>query len=902
MKKILKKTLLPLLIAAQVVPSGMAFAKSTDTSYITKLTSMIQKYSSDDYFSTMSVTIGEPNLVIDGEAMPIDNSGSVAYVENGRTMMPVRGIAEAMGAEVSFDDSTQTVTVETENTYIAMTIGDNEMEVNGQSISLLAAPEIKEERTMLPIRDVAEALDCEVDWHEETQTATFTRPYQTMRVIVNSEKADRTDAVESLSANGKSIIQFDNIEDAKECVKLNKKKGFIAEPDYVRSASNLSWGADMIGGSEYHRQTSYFGGSATVAVIDSGIQYNHEMFKNRITDGYDFFSGDTYSEDLIGHGTHVSSTVIDIAGSNRNIKIMPLKVFGYSGYTSSSIIATAIKYAADNGADVINLSLGGQHEGYMEKEAVDYALRKNVAVVAAAGNEAVNLEYTPYSPGGLDGVITVSAMTTDMGLAHFSNYGNGIIDFTAPGVAINGASTDGTYVAMSGTSMACPHVAGVYALAKATHPDLPTEEITAALKKNAISLGNSRSFGAGAIKVNMLEKHLSEMTYSNLKATDITKNNAVISGNIYYSGLIPNEIGVKINGKEVYSEKYKANKSGKMTFSCDLLDDADYSLNPNTSYEAKIFTSQGDHVLHTDAIKFTTLNDIITPEPEPEPEPEPIVPTPAPDPVPTPTPDPIPEPVPEPEPAPKSELRINPANYPTGTLKQGEKFNLSGRIKSNYHITDVRSYLLDKNKNIVQESSGYTTTATYVIEGSKLDTGLKFEKLQPGKYYLKYYAKDESGYDVSWISDSFTVKASKPSGPSVVAVVLIPESYDNLTIRTGPSTDYEKVGSMNHTEKCTVYTSQTKNGWYYVEYNGIFGYASGNYIYLPEETRKGTVSIPTNWNNLSIRTGPSTSYKVVGSINNKKECTVYPDKAKDGWYYVEHKGVYGYASGNYINY
>ena len=867
--------IISLALCLTLLPSGSASAEGAkDNTYLSQLSAMIQKYDNDDYFATMSVTIGEPNLVIDGVEIPIDESGSVAYVENGRTMMPVRGIAEAIGAEVSYDNATQTVTVENEDTMIAMTIGDNEMNVNGQKVMLLTAPEIKEERTMLPVRDVAEALDCEVEWQEETQTATFTRAYQTKRVIVNSENADTTGSVASFSADGKTVIQFDNIEDARECVETNTENGILAEPDYVRAIQGLSWGCDMIGGDSYYNQISYYGGSAVVAVIDSGIDYNHEMFRNRIVGGHDFYFNDNYCEDKMGHGTHVASTVLDIAGSNKNIKIMPLKVFGDSGSASSSVVAEAIKYAADNGASVINLSLGGQHEGYLEKDAVKYANSKNVAVVAAAGNESLNLEATPYSPGGLDGVITVSAMTKDKKLASFSNYGNGVVEFTAPGVSIKGAQTGGGYCNKGGTSMATPHVAGVYALAKAAHPDLPTDEITKALEKNATNLGNTKYYGAGIIKANMLEQHLSTMYFGNVEVTDITENNAVISGTISYKGLIPNTIGLKIGNKEVYSIKYRSNGNNQMNFKCDLNKDAKYTLKPGTTYEVKIFTNQGGYILNTDAVKFMTKGTPSQPEPTPEPEPD------------------------------KSELRILPENYPIGLLEQGSKYNLSGRIKSNYHITGVRSYLLDENKNVVQESSGSTTTATYVIEKSNLDTGLKFENLQPGTYYLKYYAEDETGNKVTWISDGFQVKGkinNEPIGPTASAVVLIPDDFENLSIRTGPSTNYDIVGSMNHTVKCTVYIDKAESGWYYVEYNGVKGYAAGNYIYLPLETRIGTVNIPSSWDNLSIRTGPSTNHKIVGSMNHGEKCTVFTDKVKNGWYFVEYNGIYGYASGNCID-
>ncbi len=864
-------TILTLCVA--ILPTEIQADNKIDNTYISQLSAMVQKYDTDDYFSTMSVTIGESNLVIDGEEIPIDESGSVAYVENGRTMMPVRGIAEAVGADVDYDDKTQTVTVENKDTKIAMTIGESEMQVNGQSVQLLTAPEIKEDRTMLPVRDVAEALNCEVEWDGDSQTAIFTRDYQSKRVIVQSENANTEGAVETIIASGKTVAQFDSIDVAKACVSTNKENGLVAEPDYIRTLQSLSWGADMIGGASYHNQTSYVGGSAIVAVIDTGIDYNHEMFKGRIYGGYDIYNNDDYCEDTIEHGTHVASTIVDIAGSNTNIKIMPLKVFGTEDSTPSSIVAEAIKYASDNGADVINLSLGGEGYSYDEQEAINYANMRNVAVVAAAGNEKLNLENCDFSPGGLDGVITVSAMTSNGNLASYSNYGEGVVEFTAPGSSINGAKVGGGYCKKSGTSMATPHVAAVYALSKAVHPDMTTNEITVALQKNATNKNNKRYFGAGVIKADSLERCISSMFYSNLEIESITDSNVIISASVGYSGLIPKTIGIKINDTEIYSTQYKDNGDKEMLFKCDLANDAKFSLKAGTTYEAKIFTNQGEYILNTDIIKFTTGGTAIEPAP----------PTPSPG---------------------KSELKILPENYPQGEINQGSKFNLSGRIKSDKHITDVRSYILDENKNVIQEASGWTTTQTYVIEGSKLDIGLNFEQLSPGNYYLKYYANDESGNYVEWTSDSFMVKGQNndsPIEPVENAVVLIPNEFENLSIRNGPSTNHKIIGSMNHTDKCKVYTDKTQNGWYYVEFNGIKGYAAGNYIYLPSETKIGTVSIPSSWDNLSIRTGPSTDYKIIGSMDDGVKCTVYLDKTKNGWYYVGYNEVYGYASGSQIN-
>lgn len=227
---------------------------------------------------------------------------------------------------------------------------------------------------------------------------------------------------------------------------------------------------------------------------------------------------------------------------------------------------------------------------------------------------------------------------------------------------------------------------------------------------------------------------------------------------------------------------------------------------------------------------------------------------------------------------------------------------------------------MDSDNNVIQSANGWTTTKTYVIENSALDTGLKFNKLPVGNYYIKFTAADESGSNVTWKSDSFRIVGKEVKQPtpaptpqpqpepvkppvenSETGIVLIPDSFENLSIRSGPSTNYEILGHMDHTNKCTVFPDKTKNGWYYIKFGNIDGYAAGNYIYLKSETRTGIINIPSSWENLSIRTGPSTNYRIIGSMNQGATCTVYPDKASNGWYYVEYNGVFGYASGKQIN-
>ncbi|HSS01458.1 MAG TPA: S8 family serine peptidase, partial [Kofleriaceae bacterium] len=203
-------------------------------------------------------------------------------------------------------------------------------------------------------------------------------------------------------------------------------------------------------------------------------------------DPYDFVSNTKHANDDHGHGSHVTGTIaqvtnngIGVAGVARNVRIMPLKVLSGSGSGSVAGIADAIRYAADKGAKVINMSLGGAFPSAVLKKAVAYAHGKGVTVVCAAGNESRG--KVGY-PAAYPGAIAVAATQFDEATTFYSNWGKDI-DIAAPGgntridqngdgmpdgvlqntIAI-GDPTKDDYFGYMGTSMASPHVAGVAAL------------------------------------------------------------------------------------------------------------------------------------------------------------------------------------------------------------------------------------------------------------------------------------------------------------------------------------------------------------------------------------------------------------------------------------------------------
>jgi thermitase len=244
----------------------------------------------------------------------------------------------------------------------------------------------------------------------------------------------------------------------------------IAEPNYIARTMmtpndpnfNNQWGPKKIFGPQ---AWDIVQGSANVriAILDTGVDPNHPDLKPKLVAGYNWLSENTNWADDNGHGTHVAGIAaaatnngIGIAGIGFNCTILPVKVLSSSGTGTSYAIGQGIRWAADQGAKVINLSLGGSAASSFIQSAVDYAWQKGSVIVAAAGNSG---NTTKMYPAAFDNVIAVGATTSSDGRASFSNYGNWV-DVAAPGSSIHSTMRGNKYGNMSGTSMAAPHVAG----------------------------------------------------------------------------------------------------------------------------------------------------------------------------------------------------------------------------------------------------------------------------------------------------------------------------------------------------------------------------------------------------------------------------------------------------------
>lgn len=240
----------------------------------------------------------------------------------------------------------------------------------------------------------------------------------------------------------------------------------------------------------------------TVAVIDGGVQTNHPDLKGKIVSPYNAVTGGTtFPADA--HGTHVAGIIaasinkIGVAGIAPNTKIMPINVFNRSG-ASSYDIAAAVVYAADKGANIINMSIGSYDYSYILDYATTYAKQKGVTTFAAAGNDNTSL---PSYPAALSSVISVSATDSNDLITDFSNYGY-TIDLAAPGEDIYSTVTGSSYKYMSGTSMASPVVAGVAATILSKNPLLTPDQVESILTKSAVDFGSKGKdvfFGYGRV-------------------------------------------------------------------------------------------------------------------------------------------------------------------------------------------------------------------------------------------------------------------------------------------------------------------------------------------------------------------------------------------------------------------
>lgn len=278
-----------------------------------------------------------------------------------------------------------------------------------------------------------------------------------------------------------------------------------------------------------------------VAVLDTGVQFEHEDLEGRILPGQTFVDEEkeenSIGADNQGHGTFVSGFIaanannnLGIAGvtGNQNVKILPVKVMNKKGSGTAADIAEGINYAIDQGVDVINMSLSGEYSETIDK-AVQRAAEKGIVVVAPSGNGGGNADAS--YPAALPNVISVAALAANDQHYTRSNVGQ-TVDIAAPGAGVLSTSmTTEKYTTGSGTSYATPHVAAVAALYKLKNPNATAAEVEQILKATAKDVGATgwdTKTGAGKIDA---AAALAGQTTINTIGFTLPNENAKLLGN-----------------------------------------------------------------------------------------------------------------------------------------------------------------------------------------------------------------------------------------------------------------------------------------------------------------------------------------------------------------------------------
>ena len=380
-------------------------------------------------------------------------------------------------------------------------------------------------------------------------------------LIVGSDDLDLT-ALEGAynivsSGDGLYVVQFDTKSDANRAYKALRKWDTVDSVEYddtveseslkasifaaaASSSGHLSWGADCIGTDSYSSRIAYGSGrSVTVAVVDSGVDRNHPFLSSRVSGGYNLVDKTSNPKDLNGHGTHVAGIIADCTLGRNEISIMPVRVLDKDGVGNISTVGSGLLYACDNGADIINLSVGGPHSAYLDS-IVKRVINRKVILVTASGNEACDIDYIGSCPSHIEEAITVGAIDKSFRVDQYSNYGKKL-DFVAPGTAVRSAFLNSGYATYSGTSMASPHVAASVALLELHYGSLSNREVESLLKRSCRKYSDTYRYGNGVINL------------KNLAASIANQNIELSSKSYEYSGKDKKpSIKVSRNGQNLF--------------------------------------------------------------------------------------------------------------------------------------------------------------------------------------------------------------------------------------------------------------------------------------------------------------------------------------------------------------
>lgn len=335
------------------------------------------------------------------------------------------------------------------------------------------------------------------------------------------------------SGDGLYVIQFETTEDAQNAYdKLQTLDAVLsvefdalleAERSSIAYKTNanqghLSWGAECIGADNYSEYVkSHNHNDLVVAVVDTGVDSRHPFLSGRLIGGYNFVKGNDNTSDDEGHGTHVAGIIADCTLGVDDIKIMPVKSLDSEGTGTLTDLVNGLLYASDNGADVINYSVGGYHSFFMDI-AARKVIENGTSLVVAAGNDGTDIDRHRCCPAHVEEVIVVGAINKRLLVDYYSNYGS-TIDTVAPGTDINSTVLNGGYMRYSGTSMATPHVSACVAMMKLQYGKLSDTKLNSLLRRSCDKNTDVKKYGNGIINMNNLMAPISKQKIGVQKKT-----------------------------------------------------------------------------------------------------------------------------------------------------------------------------------------------------------------------------------------------------------------------------------------------------------------------------------------------------------------------------------------------
>jgi len=407
-------------------------------------------------------------------------------------------------------------------------------------ITSVMAEEARKQSVLKTCKEIA-ALCNKYDNYNELDS-TDEQTINTRLIVKSDDKIEEYDAIDSVYGFGYAFLQYADEENAEKALHNYEDSGYIVSYDSVAnctdSANHQEWGdnwsydrVDSDSALDYYKLKAK--PTINIAVVDSGINYNHELFKNRITRTKfnSSASGEAKNEiDDYGHGTEVAGVIANSTPSN--VKISAYKVMDNKGYGSSSTIVAACSYIEElnNKPDIVNFSLGVK-TGVIIESVIDELVNQGITVVAAAGND--NREVFE-APGKCESAITVAAFDYYNKPCSFTNYGQ-VVDISAPGEYIYTAdmSKKNAYTFSLGTSLATPFVSAAAAYVLMENRKYTPQQVKQELIDTAMPFKKSSCFnlyGAGMVNFSNI--------INGSRCKDVTTN--------YQSGVYREDISVEL--------------------------------------------------------------------------------------------------------------------------------------------------------------------------------------------------------------------------------------------------------------------------------------------------------------------------------------------------------------------